>query len=81
MTLTFHIEYRTQWGEELHVSGLSAELGEGDPTKAPVMHTSDGVHWSLEIETERSEEVTYHYLLTRNGNVAACEWNLFPRFI
>ena len=34
MTLSFHIEYRTNWGEEVRVSGSVPELGGGKPEHA-----------------------------------------------
>ena len=34
MILSFHIEYRTSWGEEVRVLGSIPELGNNQPGKA-----------------------------------------------
>lgn len=65
MKLTFHIEYRTVWGEEV---GLL--LGEQD---APVvLRTFDGVNWGTEIEVD-SVPATYRYVILREGVVVRKE--------
>ena len=44
MILSFNIEYRTNWGEEVRLAGLSAE--------SVPMHTTDGIFWTAELELE-----------------------------
>ena len=34
MIVTFHIEYRTSWGEEVRILGSVPELGENNPEQA-----------------------------------------------
>ena len=43
MTLSFNIEYRTNWGEEVRVSGSIPELGNEHPDKALPLQTIDGI--------------------------------------
>ena len=43
MILSFHIEYRTSWGEEVRVLGSILELGNNQPGKA-VPFTNSGWH-------------------------------------
>ena len=42
MILSFNIEYRTNWGEEVRISGLF-------PESIP-LHTTDGIYWTAEVE-------------------------------
>ena len=42
MILSFNIEYRTNWGEEVRISGLF-------PESIP-LHTTDGIYWTAELE-------------------------------
>ena len=44
MTVSFNIEYRTSWGEEVRIAGL---LPESIP-----MHTTDGIYWTADVELE-----------------------------
>ena len=54
MILSFNIEYRTNWGEEVRLAGLS--------TKSVPMHTTDGIYWTAELELEVPQEgLTVHY--------------------
>ena len=63
MTLSFNIEYRTNWGEEVRVSGSIPELGNGHPSKAFPLQTIDGIHWAAEadIAVPESGYVLYSY--------------------
>ena len=49
MIVTFHIEYRTSWGEEVRILGSVPELGKNNPEQAVALTTVDGIHWSNEI--------------------------------
>jgi hypothetical protein len=48
MILSFNIEYRTNWGEEVRISGLF-------PESIP-LHTTDGIYWTAEVELEIPHE-------------------------
>ena len=48
MTVSFNIEYRTSWGEEVRIAGL---LPESIP-----MHTTDGIYWTADVELEVPKE-------------------------
>lgn len=74
MIVSFNIEYRTSWGEEVSISGL---LPESIP-----MHTTDGIYWTAELELDVPEEgmtINYSYQIEQNGTVTRKEWNSFPR--
>ena len=56
MILSFNIEYRTNWGEEVRISGLF-------PESIP-LHTTDGIYWTAELELEVPQEgmtINYSY--------------------
>lgn len=74
MTLSFNIEYRTNWGEEVRISGLL-------PDSVP-MHTTDGIYWTAELELDVPPEgmcLKYSYRIEQNGIVTRKEWDSFPR--
>ena len=55
MILSFHIEYRTSWGEEVRVLGSIPELGNNQPGKAVPLQTVDGIHWTLDADIQAPE--------------------------
>lgn len=74
MIVSFNIEYRTSWGEEVKIAGLQ-------PHSLP-MHTTDGIYWTTEVELEVPKEgmtLHYHYQIEQNGIVIRKEWDNFPR--
>jgi len=81
--ITFHIEYRTTWGEELKVIGSIPELGNYTVEKAFPLQTNDGIHWygTVSITSTEKEQIHYHYCVVKNNKQITEEWNLFPRTI
>ena len=74
MILSFNIEYRTNWGEEVKLAGLS--------TESTPMYTTDGIYWTAEVKLEVPQEgltIHYSYQIEQNGIVIRKEWNNFPR--
>ena len=69
MILSFHIEYRTSWGEEVRVLGSILELGNNQPGKAIPLQTVDGIHWTLDADIQAPENgiVQYSYHIYRDG--------------
>ena len=81
MILSFHIEYRTSWGEEVRVIGSVPELGDNQPGKAVPLQTVDGIHWTLEADIQVPENglVQYSYQIYRDGKNIRTEWDNLPR--
>ncbi len=79
--ITFHIEYRTMWGEEVRVVGSYPELGSSDPEKALPLQTNDGIHWSatVYIKAVPKKELQYYYCIVKNNKLVTEEWKLFLR--
>ena len=74
MTVSFNIEYRTSWGEEVRIAGL---LPESIP-----MHTTDGIYWTADVELEVPKEgmtLNYSYQIEQNQIIIRKEWDSFPR--
>lgn len=74
MTVSFNIEYRTSWGEEVRIAGL---LPESIP-----MHTTDGIYWTADVELEVPKEgmtINYSYQIKQNQIIIRKEWDSFPR--
>ena len=74
MTVSFNIEYRTSWGEEVRIAGL---LPESIP-----MHTTDGIYWTADVELEVPKEgmtINYSYQIEQNHIIIRKEWDSFPR--
>ena len=61
MIVTFHIEYRTSWGEEVRILGSVPELGKNNPEQAVALTTVDGIHWSNEISIQLPAEGVVEY--------------------
>ena len=64
MKLTFEIEYRTAWGEELGV------IFEGQENSPIMLSTNDGITWRKSLETEEAPAgvpKTYRYGVFRDG--------------
>lgn len=83
MIISFHIEYRTDWGEEIRVLGSIPELGSTNTSRALLLHTEDGVHWGIEIEAAlpACKYIEYNYCIFRDGEIVRREWEAFPRRI
>ncbi len=83
MILSFHIEYRTSWGEEVRVLGSILELGNNQPGKAIPLQTVDGIHWTLDADIQAPENgiVQYSYHIYRDGKDTRTEWNSLPRIL
>ncbi|MEG2514849.1 MAG: hypothetical protein RSA92_05885, partial [Bacteroidaceae bacterium] len=67
MKLTFSIEYRTSWGEEVRVIGSIPETP---------LQTTDGIRWSttIELAMPMEKEIEYTYAIYANGVLVRKEW-------
>ena len=77
MKLVFKIEYYTEFGQNLFVSGNISELGAWDKTKAPDMRYVGEGQWELEIfsENSRIDQLEYKYFIRDDRNsLITDEW-------
>lgn len=81
MILSFHIEYRTNWSEEVRILGSIPELGCWDESKAIPLRTIDGINWktSKEIQYPTDGNIKYTYYIYKDGKPIRKEWDSFPR--
>ena len=50
MKITFTVNYRTNWGESLHIYGNIPALGDNDPIKAIAMEMADASTWRVTVD-------------------------------
>ena len=75
MLLEFHIQYHTQWGQQLALVGNHPSLGEGSTASAKKLtYTQDG-NWHTSLELAPDFPLQYQYvLLDDNLNILDEEW-------
>ena len=75
MKLTFHVNYRTNWGESLFLTGSIPALGDNDINKSVRMNLTGSELWSLTVDIPSDiKTFQYHYVVrSENGNVRY-EW-------
>ncbi len=70
MTIHFHIEYRTAFGEELSLCFM-----DNDEVKTLRMTTVDGVDWWCDLSLRTSTpNLIYYYKVTTDGTFERSEW-------
>jgi 4-alpha-glucanotransferase len=74
MKITFKVNYHTNWGQNVYVSGSSEELGKNNTTEAyPLQYTTDG-NWEVELEvSNKTSRIDYKYLI-KNGSEEGIKW-------
>lgn len=81
MTLIFHINYHTRWGESLFITGNIPALGNGDPEKAVEMALTGPDTWRLELEVAaNTPEFDYSFIVKAPGAAWKFEWGTPHRF-
>lgn len=75
MKLDLTIEYYTQWGEELRITGSIPLLGNFNEKKAIPLSSGDGKIWKLEVETDSIHDkiLSYKYILFKDGKICRRE--------
>lgn len=82
MIISFHIEYRTNWGEEVRILGSIPELGNNVPEKAILLYTIDGIHWTADVEINlpaNQNNFEYNYYIYQDKQPIRHEWQIIPR--
>ena len=76
MRISFHINYRTVWGQRLCVLGSIPELGGWDPAFAVDMSYVGEGNWELVVDSaQQAEVVHYRYMVKINDETVAEEWD------
>ena len=64
MKISFNIDYRTNWGESVYLSGNIPELGNGDESQAIKLNLNGNEAWSIEIDiADSTPDFQYHYFI------------------
>lgn len=85
MKLKFSIDYRTAWGESLHVNIAYYSLDGTVKRYNLMMQTDDGERWTLETAALESRQhplshIVYLYQVENaDGEVLRHEWDMVPR--
>ena len=85
MKLKFSIDYRTAWGESLHVNITYYSLDGTVKRYNLMMQTDDGERWTLETAALESRQhplshIVYLYQVENaDGEVLRHEWDMVPR--
>ena len=68
-TIRFSINYTTQWGEKLCISGSLLQMGKFNQTQALVLSTDNGNNWTGEIHLPvvNQEPIEYYYFVRKDG--------------
>jgi len=75
MKLTFNINYRTEWGESLYITGSVKELGCNDPALAVPMKFNGFETWSANVEIPDSvPPFQYRYFVRHDNGCVRHEW-------
>jgi 4-alpha-glucanotransferase len=79
MKVAFKINYHTRWGQNVFVSGSSAELGLGDTTEAFPMHYAGDGNWEVEVrfDPKKNTHIDYKYLI-KEGTEDNILWEWGP---
>ncbi|MDE6333170.1 MAG: 4-alpha-glucanotransferase [Muribaculaceae bacterium] len=81
MKLTFNINYRTDWGESLYISGNCAPLGAGVYDDAVKMELHGTEHWTASVEVpDDIAAFEYHYEVRSDNAETKFEWGKPHRF-
>lgn len=82
MNLLFNIDYRTNWGESVYMTGDIPELGNGDLSKAVKLDIYGSQTWKTRISVaDSTASFTYSYFVRRdNGDIVRREWGKGHRF-
>ena len=75
MKLTFNIDYRTNWGEAVYLSGDITKLGSGKFDKARKLELIGEQHWFAEIELpDDTPDFNYRYFVRHENGYVKKEW-------
>ena len=87
MKLNFSVNYRTAWGESVHVV-VAYTCYDGARKRQDIpMNTQDGENWNVETALVESRhkgirQFSYQYQIeAQDGYVLRREWNLVPRLL
>lgn len=75
MKIRIHLDYHTEWGEAVYITGSLPALGAGDRHKAPIMEMSAPDVWAFTFDIpETVETFDYSFIVKAEGKPWREEW-------
>lgn len=75
MTIRFHINYHTEWGESIYICGSHPRLGGGDQEQAVEMQLTGPDYWELELKIPgKVKDFDYYFIVKAPGKAWRFEW-------
>lgn len=74
MKIKLQIDYNTNWGQTLWVTGSAPELGNWNEAKAKPLVYSSPSTWTIELDIKKDKSIEYRYFLKENDVIANREW-------
>lgn len=75
MNLQLNVDYRTNWGESVWVTGSIPALGGGDRNKAVKLSLYGEQRWKTQIEIpDDTQDFTYRYYIRHDNGYTREEW-------
>ncbi|MDE7376164.1 MAG: 4-alpha-glucanotransferase [Muribaculaceae bacterium] len=81
MKVTFNIDYRTNWGESVCVTGTAAELGAGDVSNALKLSLEGEERWTATVDIPGDKPFEYSYVVVRDDGTIRKEWGKPRTFV
>lgn len=69
MKLYLYIDYYTQWGQTVYITGSTKELGQWNEDKAKPMQYIGNSQWIAELDINDYDVFEYKYLIKENSNI------------
>ena len=66
MKIIFNIDYRTNWGESVYITGNIPELGGGDFAKALKLNLDGVDKWWGMLDVKNISDIAYKYIVRRD---------------
>lgn len=81
MKISFTINYRTNWGESVYISGNIPELGNGNHLNALQLNLEGTEKWHTTIEVDdKTTDFTYCYFIKHENGYIRKEWGAGHNF-
>lgn len=75
MKISFNIDYRTNWGESVYLSGNIPELGNNDEAQAVKLNINGAETWSLDVDVaDATPDFDYRYFIRHENGYVKREW-------
>ncbi|HEX3025080.1 MAG TPA: 4-alpha-glucanotransferase [Chitinophagaceae bacterium] len=76
LKITFQLKYRTQYGQNLYITGNHPLLGNGDTNKALPLRYLNEELWSISIEIDKTVNyaINYNYILQNADGTFSYDW-------